>query len=535
MLKWNIKLIKLHNNLNSISMKKKLTLAVSLILFISFNIFSQSLMLTPGNQGKLNLPKLTFEQIQAITAPESGSIVYDLTTNCLRFYNGTKWICTDQKANDFSPTALNAWKVSELNPTSNFQCNHIAVDNQGNIFIAGIFKDNFKIGGITYTALGYADAFVVKYNSVGIAQWVKTGGYQDRYTYSSDIAVDNQGNVFLAGNFFNGLTFDSFTISANNNSGDIFLCKLSANTGNILALKSAGGSNYDTMGKIFVDNLSNVYMVGNFVGSCSFDGFTVTGIDNNDIYIAKCNSNLVFQWANKIEGVNADDGRGIYGDNNGNIYVTGFIASNATFAPGVTLSTGNQTMFVVKYNSTNGNYIWHRNQSNTGFSSYGHRIVTDNEGNIYVGGYFFNYMVLGGLQINGSGAASDLFIAKISASGDWQWVQQSFNTDYYDTEFFNDMKINSSNEIFILCKINSFSTFGFGNKRYLGHNFVFKLDKNGGIKGGNVFDSSNSYLGTIALNGNYHYVTGYFSGSISFGNLSLSSPTYNGFVAKFVD
>ena len=64
-------------------MKNFFTIAV--FLFLAITSKAQNLTLTPGNQGKLNLPKLTYDQIQQIPSPESGSIVYDITTNCVRF------------------------------------------------------------------------------------------------------------------------------------------------------------------------------------------------------------------------------------------------------------------------------------------------------------------------------------------------------------------------------------------------------------------------------------------------------------------
>ncbi len=515
----------------------KTTLLFVILLLLHFNLVAQSVTITGGNQAKLNLPKLAYEQIQQISSPESGSVVYDLTTNCIRFFNGTKWLCTDQKSNDFTPNNLSAWKVSDTNTTNGFQSSQVAVDSQGNIYIAGNFGGSFQINNVIYTPVGYADVFVIKYNNVGVVQWVKTGGFLNINASSSDIVVDNQGNVYFAGLFYNQISIGGSTISANNGSGDVFLCKLSANNGNVLGLKAIGGSNYDTVSEMFIDNQNNLFFVGNFVGVCNFDGISITGIDNNDIFIAKCNNNLVFQWANKITGVNIDEGRGIYGDNNGNVFVVGSIASNATFAPGTNLSPGVRTMFIAKYDASNGNYIWHRNPTYTGSWSYSHRVVCDSEGNAYIGGYFFGNMNLGGMQFNASGSASDLVIAKISSNGDWQWYQQSVNSDGNSTEQFNDMKINANNELFVVCNSSFSSTFGFSNKTYAGSNFVFKFDKNGGVKGGNVIQgsTSNNHLQSIAFNGGFHYLTGYFTGSISFGSVTLSTSTVNGFVAKFVE
>lgn len=45
----------------------------------------------------LSLPQLTAADITAINSPQKGMLVYDLTNNCVKLYNGTLWKClTDQ-------------------------------------------------------------------------------------------------------------------------------------------------------------------------------------------------------------------------------------------------------------------------------------------------------------------------------------------------------------------------------------------------------------------------------------------------------
>ena len=415
----------------------------------------------------------------------------------------------------------------------------MTIDSQGNIYIVGNFGGVMQVNGTTYTSPGFSSTFVIKYNNAGEALWFKMGVSQNGSNFLTKIVVDNLGDVYLAGIFFNQINFGGTIVTTNSANGDVFLCKLSTNTGNTLTLKSFGGVNGESIDRMFIDNLNNLYIVGTFITSCSFDSFTISGIESNDIYIVKCNSDLQYQWVNKIVGTNADEAGGVYGDNMGNIYVVGVIGSNATFASGVNLSPGIQTLFVAKYDALNGNYIWHRNPVFNGSTNYARQVVCDTEGYLYVGGSFTGNMTFGGIQLIGSSSTTtDLFVAKIASNGDMQWLQQSLSSDTF-SESLDDMKINSKNEIFITCRTfsNPQPFFGFGNKRYFGNNFVFKFDKNGMIKGGYTISVStyNSLIQNLATYGNYYYVAGTFSGSISFGNISLSSPTNNGFVAKFVE
>jgi predicted RNA-binding Zn-ribbon protein involved in translation (DUF1610 family) len=41
----------------------------------------------------VTLPQLTATDIEAITSLQKGMLVYDLTNDCVKFYNGTNWKC----------------------------------------------------------------------------------------------------------------------------------------------------------------------------------------------------------------------------------------------------------------------------------------------------------------------------------------------------------------------------------------------------------------------------------------------------------
>ena len=108
---------------------------LSILLFSYFSIFnsySQSTTFLPGsasfdsgNQSKfIKYPSLSTTQISQILNPTSGMVVFDGTTNCLKMYNGTKWVSflTNDKVD--LPTAsvnsgtYNECKIVTLNTNS---------------------------------------------------------------------------------------------------------------------------------------------------------------------------------------------------------------------------------------------------------------------------------------------------------------------------------------------------------------------------------------------------------------------------------
>jgi len=78
--------------------------------------------------------------------------------------------------------------------------NALAIDSEGYIYITG--KTNGTLPNNTFLG-GYSDAFIAKYNQQGTLIWQKQFGsnYED---YSTAIAKNFQGEIYIAGNTFTG-------------------------------------------------------------------------------------------------------------------------------------------------------------------------------------------------------------------------------------------------------------------------------------------------------------------------------------------
>lgn len=78
---------------NTRNMKKILQLII--ILSYCQIAFTQSTLITPGSGGNIQVPNLSYSQIQAIVSPKKGMVVYDNTYNVLRYFNGSTFVCPD--------------------------------------------------------------------------------------------------------------------------------------------------------------------------------------------------------------------------------------------------------------------------------------------------------------------------------------------------------------------------------------------------------------------------------------------------------
>ncbi len=142
------------------------------------------------------------------------------------------------------------------------------------------------------------------------------------------------------------------------------------------------------------------------------------------------------QWARAIGDTLQDNPMAIAIDLQGNVYTTGYFEGTVDFDPGVgtyTLSsTGGGDIFVSKLDAA-GNFVWAVNMGGTSYD-YGHGIVTDANGNVYITGEFqLTADFDPGLGVFNLTAAtnSDIFTCKLDNAGNFVWAN-SFSGGWYD-------------------------------------------------------------------------------------------------------
>lgn len=297
----------------------------------------------------------------------------------------------------------------------------IALDDNDNIYIIGKFEQtaDFNPAAATnnLTSNGGDDIFVAKYSRTGAYQWAfNIGSATADYGYG--IAVDAAANVYITGDFSGTADFNPNPNATNNltanENDDIFIAKYTTNGDYQWAFNIGGGN--DSGLDIALDAAANVYVTGFFGGTADFnpdpnttDNLTSAG--NEDIFVAKYNSNGLYQWAFNIGGTAIDKGFGIALDAAANVYVTGSFEGVTDFNPsGSTanlFTNGLSDIFVAKYTSS-GSFLWARSKGSFDFDS-GLDLAVDFAANIYTTGYFLD---------NG---VTDIFVSKYNSNGDELW------------------------------------------------------------------------------------------------------------------
>ncbi|MCK9150615.1 SBBP repeat-containing protein [Methanobacterium alcaliphilum] len=337
----------------------------------------------------------------------------------------------------------------------------IAVDNAGNIYITGATSsDDFPTttGAFQKTWGGAGDAFLVKLtpnnqgtNDLKYSTYI--GGSGDETAYG--LAIDNAGNVYITG--YTDSTDFPTTLSAyqTSNAGylDVFVVKLTPNNQGLNDLKYStylGGSNRDCGYGITIDNQGNIYVTGYTWSQTTqweigfpttMGAYQTTKKGMSDVFITKISPNSQgitdLKYSTYLGESGDDVGQGITIDNAGNIYITGYTDSTdfpTTVGAYQTTLKGMYDAIIVKLTPNNQGLNDLKYSTYLGGTNidYGWSISSDNEGNIYIGGYTYSedypttpdaYQT----TKNGGSSSFDAFISKLTLNS------QSANDLKYST------------------------------------------------------------------------------------------------------
>jgi PKD repeat protein len=333
--------------------------------------------------------------------------------------------------------------VSKLDNSGNFvwtirsisggqaRANAIAVDSINNNYIIGYIWGSGVLGNIPIASNSGASLLISKLSENGAVYWAKTSGEGSSCsTNGNDITIDDDGNVYVTGSFSSSAMFDQFVLDSNGGS-DIFVAKISSG-GNWIWAINAGSSGNDSGNSIVSDNEGNCYLTGFFQNSMDLGQETVTSNGEEDIFVAKINSDGNWQWASKAGSVGSDEGLSISLDNSNNPYVTGYFEETAYFDTISLHSDNQQSILVSKINNT-GDWLW-ASKAGGGYDDKGKSIVVDNVGNAYVTGS------------NISGGHIQIFVSKLNEIGEWQWTKNLGGNGYHAG---NSLTIDSQNNTFV--------------------------------------------------------------------------------------
>lgn len=333
----------------------------------------------------------------------------------------------------------------------------IVADNSGNIFVVGESS-----GGITdfiEDTLKAKGGYLVKYSNSGTKIWSKRfSGFPPKS--GKGIAVDNNGNVYIVGNFSNSIKIDN-TVMTSRGGQDFFIAKFNSN-GDLLSIIQDGSFNSEYANAIAIDKYGDIYITGSFYKKSIIGNQILisTGETRKDtlekryenIFIAKYHQNGNFLWVKQIEGLTASgadimQGNGVYIDKKDNVilsgHFTGWISSE-----GQSVSGAIPISFFVGKFSRDGSTIWLRSYGSGHSYNFCDEIAIDSTNSIYAS-------IISNFHSR---------ILKYSTNGDFLWLKptpvQQFRSNYGEQIAYSSIVSDKQGNVILSCSINEQAILG---------------------------------------------------------------------------
>jgi hypothetical protein len=216
----------------------------------------------------------------------------------------------------------------KIGGTGNDVATSVSVDASNNIYLAGNFEGTVNFGGGNVASAGGRDIFLVKYNSAGTFQWVKTfGSTGDDALYQA--TNDGDGDVLIVGKFQGSVNFGGGALTSAGGD-DAFLVKLATANGAEVWAKKFGSTSQDIATSVAVGDLNQVAIAGQFSGSVDFGtgALVSAGVD---VFVARYDTDGVATASNKYGGADTQIGDGVTFTTGGSVVAAGFFNAGITF------------------------------------------------------------------------------------------------------------------------------------------------------------------------------------------------------------
>ncbi len=387
------------------------------------------------------------------------------------------------------------------------------------IYMAGEFTDTATFGNKSLLSTGGTDIYLVKYNNLGQTLWaIKTGGIDDDFVQK--ISTDSDGNVIMTGYFY-GTTMIGNDVYTAYGSQDVFMAKFDPQ-GNFLWSYRAGGEMADYISAVNCDPDNNVIISGYYYNQIAFGDTTLYSIAGSDIYLAKYSPGGNLIWLKTAGGSSSDQSRSLSCDAQGNIVFSGSFYYDITLQD-TSLFTSDPVGVVYAKYSPEGNLIWARQLQGTylNIESYA---VCDHASNIYLAGNFSEDVIFGSDTFSAGEFNQDIYIAKFDPDANLLWARcgHSIASDqvaamdidlsnnlyvsghYLDTIHFDDIALP-----YTLCC---------GSREI----FIINYSSDGRVLGAQQISGARASNQDMAINGDHElFLSGMYTESLVFGDITL--------------
>lgn len=224
-------------------------------------------------------------------------------------------------------------------------CLGVAADPSGGIHMAGYFSESIDFGGGPHAGGGGTDAFAAKLSGSGAFVWSK-GTKLLSNQRASGIAVNEQGDSAVLGVFQDVMDFGGVPM-VGNGSDDLFVTKLDQ-AGKEVWSAPFGGFADEEAGSIAMRPTGEVYFSAMVEGAVDFGGGLVLSAGNDDVVAVKLSPGGDHIWSRRFGNFADQDAGGLSLLPSGSAILVGDFAGKINFGGGDLASAGARDIFVAE-------------------------------------------------------------------------------------------------------------------------------------------------------------------------------------------
>jgi len=299
--------------------------------------------------------------------------------------------------------------------------------------------------------------------------------------------------------------------------------------------KSFGDAAGQRVNAVTVDGLGAVFVTGAFSGTTDFGGGPLEAAGDDDLFVAKYDTNGDHVWSRRFGDAGRQNGAAISLGPSGEVVVVGAFSGSIDLGSEFLQSTDGSDVFLLVL-EPDGSPRYGRSFAGVGTDT-PTDLAVDGAGNIVIGGYYDNDVAFGGDLLFSAGA-DDIFVAKFLPTGEHVW---SFSFGELGNDRLYGVSVSSSSDVAVIGTLSGGPVdFGGGPLDPAGVDanddvFVDVMGPDGAHRWSRRFGDEQPQRGrSLAYTGNDELlIAGDFAGAIDFGGDSRTSTGgFDAFVAR---